>query len=475
MIPVFLHGQNNMGIGTLQPDRLLDVEFSSPTISRIHSTTGGASMKSGLMLIRAGAGSNRDFQLLNADGHFSIRTSLDDFASSDEIMRLKSTGEVGLGLSFPVAKLHILGDEDASNSTDGYLVIGSTAGKNLVLDPNEIIARDDGVAAPLIFQADGGDVILQNSGGNSYFAPGSGYVLAGNAAGDAKLNIGFNGFQLHLRNEDGGINEWFIGASESTWQSGDNQLLFSPQNLSNSAIFRLTTTTDNDGDRAPVVIQSSANQALLIDGNEIDSKYGPLHFNYNSQQNTYMNTSGGDVAIGTSNPGGDLHVRATPGQFTTTLENNGYNWNIHPYPNTDNLGFRHNGVLVAHVDDASGAWVALSDKRFKTDIREVDNMLNRVRNLDLKAYAFKFSEDASPKIGFLAQQVKETLPELVSEDAEGNLSMSYSQFSVVAIKALQEQEIEITALEAELKALLHTYYVQVSAEESGIRNISPSN
>jgi len=455
-LAAFIAGaQDRMGIGTDSPDRLLDIEDSNPVVVRVQSTTGGIAMRSGLMLTRAGAGSNRDYQFLNLNGDFRLMTSVDDFQNTEQVLGMDENGYVGLGVANAVTRLQVLGDEEATNTSDGFMIIGDKGGQNLVFDANEIIARNNGAPAPLVFQLTGGDIHLQNGGGNAYLAPSTGYVLAGNAAGDAKFNIGRNdGFQLHLRSNDGGLNEWFIGASESTWAAGDNQLLFSPENLSNSAVFRLTTTDDNNGDLAPVVIRSSASQTLLMDGNEIDSKSGALYINNNTQQNTYFNTNGGEVGIGTSSPNGDLHVKAASGGYALALEKSGNTWNIQPYTNTDNLGFLHNGSLVAHVDDASGAWVALSDANAKSDIRDIESMLPLLKELELKAYSFKFDTSQETQLGFIAQDVRKVLPEVVDEDENGNLSMSYSQFSIVAMKALQEQDKQIEDLEAELSEIV---------------------
>ena len=109
---------------------------------------------------------------------------------------------------------------------------------------------------------------------------------------------------------------------------------------------------------------------------------------------------------------------------------------------------------MAHIDDASGAWVALSDANYKTDIRDIESMLPLLRELELKAYSFKYDSTQATQLGFIAQEVREVLPEVVSEDEEGNLSMSYSQFAVVAIKALQEQDRQIADLEADLLEII---------------------
>lgn len=52
----------------------------------------------------------------------------------------------------------IIGEQDASLTSNGYLTLGSLSGRNIILDNNEIMARDDSAASDLLFQYDGGNV-----------------------------------------------------------------------------------------------------------------------------------------------------------------------------------------------------------------------------------------------------------------------------------------------------------------------------
>jgi hypothetical protein len=74
---------------------------------------------------------------------------------------------MGISNSSPLTKLHILGGQDAgmSNTTgNGYIMMGPGTGANLVIDNNEIIARNNatpaGAGADLFLQHDDGNVIL---------------------------------------------------------------------------------------------------------------------------------------------------------------------------------------------------------------------------------------------------------------------------------------------------------------------------
>jgi len=85
-----------------------------------------------------------------------------------------SSGNVGIGTTVPAAKLHIEGSNDASLSSDGVLVIGLTSSSNIVMDRNEIIARNNGGPAKLYLNNDSGNVVvdvLEITGGSDLAEP----------------------------------------------------------------------------------------------------------------------------------------------------------------------------------------------------------------------------------------------------------------------------------------------------------------
>ena len=55
--------------------------------------------------------------------------------------------------------------------------------------------------------------------------------------------------------------------------------------------------------------------------------------------------------------------------------------------------------------------------------------------------------------GFIAQEVAEVFPGMVQKNDDGSLGLAYAEFAVLAITAVQEQQVEIEALKAEIKAI----------------------
>lgn len=70
-------------------------------------------------------------------------------------------GFVGIGTSNPAVKLNITGGSDAEpDNQNGYLQLGPIGNQNLVMDDNEIMARNNGTGADLSIQREGGNLLL---------------------------------------------------------------------------------------------------------------------------------------------------------------------------------------------------------------------------------------------------------------------------------------------------------------------------
>jgi nuclear transport factor 2 (NTF2) superfamily protein len=282
-----------------------------------------------------------------------------------------------------------------------------------------------------------------------------GSVCVGTVKLDAALNIDDPGFQMYIRNDtDGDANDWYIGASNSNWAVGDHQLLFSPTSSSNDAVLRLLDVDDNDGTEAPVMIYTTYDQTLLLDGNEIDTRGTPLYINHNTDENTLINPSGGRVGMGTTNPQAMLHV-VTSGANALSLQHDNSLW--HLSPNTfgnENLDFiwANTGVAYAEINGVNGHWEPLSDRRYKHDIIPLGSVMDNLKNLNTYSYNFIHDETEKTHIGIIAQEAEKLFPEIVVIN-DGQYGVAYAQLAVIGVRAIQEQQVLIDSLKEKLALL----------------------
>ena len=137
---------------------------------------------------------------------------------------------------------------------------------------------------------------------------------------------------------------------------------------------------------------------------------------------------------------------------------------------------------------AANGTIQTSDERMKKNIRDIDYGLNEVMSLRPVSYQWKSDEmgitqiaphEKETKLGFVAQEIKNILPEIVqdkewlpiSEDRPEEyhlvpmetLGMSYTEMTPVLVRAIQEQQEIIESLKTELKE------VKALLEQNGIK------
>ena len=106
---------------------------------------------------------------------------------------------------------------------------------------------------------------------------------------------------------------------------------------------------------------------------------------------------------------------------------------------------------------ASGDIVAYSDRRIKENIETITGALEKVTRLRGVTYTRTDIEDKSEKIGFIAQEVNEVIPQVVIGSEETTLGVAYGNITALHNEAIKEQQLQIEELKAqiaELKQLL---------------------
>jgi hypothetical protein len=118
-----------------------------------------------------------------------------------------------------------------------------------------------------------------------------------------------------------------------------------------------------------------------------------------------------------------------------------------------------------------------SDARFKQNIRPIPDALARVASLNPVAYDWRTDQfpdrhfAPGPQIGFIAQELEQLFPELVTEDAEGYKHVNYGQLTPVLVAAIQQLKQRIEALETE-NAALHANTARVATLEAQLASLT---
>jgi hypothetical protein len=100
---------------------------------------------------------------------------------------------------------------------------------------------------------------------------------------------------------------------------------------------------------------------------------------------------------------------------------------------------------------AAGEVSANSDERIKTNIKTIENGLEKV--LQLRGVEYDRIDIEKHQIGVIAQEVEKVLPDVVHTDERGMKSVAYGNIVAVLIESIKELKGEISELRAELNEL----------------------
>jgi hypothetical protein len=172
---------------------------------------------------------------------------------------------------------------------------------------------------------------------------------------------------------------------------------------------------------------------------------------YTGNGGASTDNDGGDsgaIYIYTGNGGAGYNYDGIMGdiimQYSTTSRGNVL---IGTETNTNSRRLKVNGYGEA-TD-----WVSISDIREKENIFPFENALDKVNKLNTVYYNF-ITDNKSKKIGLIAQEVENVIPELVPPViGDSTKGICYNALSAVLVKAIQEQSVIIENLKEEIENL----------------------
>ena len=214
--------------------------------------------------------------------------------------------------------------------------------------------------------------------------------------------------------------------------------------------------------------------ADLLDGYEWMTSGKNVRANEFYADNWFRNYNSGEGLYNEANAmhwysEGNTSYSIYSGQSTTNIrfKTSGNNTRGYVYANNSNqIGFLNSsGGWSLKVDNsgntvATGNVTAYSDERLKSDIKPIQNALKTVTSLNGVTYIRK--DTGKKELGFIAQNVKKIVPELVDvidtttseEEGYNDLHvMKYQNTVALLVEAIKEQQTQIEELKAQISIL----------------------
>jgi hypothetical protein len=499
-----VNNAGNVGIGTTVPGAKLDVlggiqaaiirtsdASTLYTTYQVNSTTVVGYIGNGNGIVSAGGTSN-----------FGIRSEADLlFAAGGnaERVRITSGGNVGIGTTAPAVALDVVGRIILKTATAGLYVY--TSGSSFA----------DGIRIGDI-STDNGFMYLAYVSQSKY-----GSIQPGDNLAYRNLNLNHQGGnvgigflnptgKLHISSSTS-INHALRIEAEAA--SDTFPVVYIEGNKSGGApavatLVELKSNTDARGRGINMTVADGntrwfAGVPYLGGGYQIgyDGSANALPF-YPASSSLFI-TTGGSVGIGLSNPNNKLVVNGAIGFASASVltpfaqRSTNYHTIYEPaggvalylgntvdpgnyYDNTNHY-FRNRGggTTYAIINSAGSVGIgttspaykldvtgdiratsdviAFSDARVKDNVETITNALAKVISLRGVYYNRNDIEDKSRKVGVIAQEVKEILPEVVQQDNKGNYSVAYGNMVSIFIEAIKEQQSQIDDLQKQINYL----------------------
>lgn len=153
--------------------------------------------------------------------------------------------------------------------------------------------------------------------------------------------------------------------------------------------------------------------------------------------NSTQNIIGSNVRIGGNN---GINVNTTDGNPFTDIGNG-----IMQIGKSDG-----NSVVVITGNTYAPAIFCTSDERLKTDIKLLENSLDKINKLKGVCYTWKDGHGGK-EIGVIAQDIQAQFPELVSTNKDNFLTVDYPKLTAVLIEGIKEMKKDMDTIKESLK------------------------
>jgi hypothetical protein len=292
-------------------------------------------------------------------------------------------------------------------------------------------------------------------GGSNQF---EGYC-AGQSNTNGQNNL-FHGYAAGLNNKSGSYNHFdgFQAGSNNKTGSYNTCIGYNANvggdNLNNAAAIGYSSRVNSNNS---MVLGGTGSYAINV-GIGTSTPQATLHVAFDATTSAYNG-----LAITNTHTGGKTLCinQGTPGKLNFT-EPNVIDLMTLNFSNGC-IGIQHTSpVYLLHMGWGAycngSKWIDASDSTLKHNIKAMNRYgLNEVMKLHPIEYYYKSDKTNKLEIGFIAQEIKNIIPEVVFGN-EGNMGISYGSLIPVLVNAVKELKDENDRLKADvekLKASVH--------------------
>ena len=442
----FLDG-GNVGIGTINPLGELHINAPTGDVSLILSHTQNV-QNSFIDFNGNSGGTQARIAYGDALGDISISPNF----SAGPAITLKNNNNVGIGLTNPGQKLEVAGNVKVN---DGYIRSEDGATGDFIQ-----IFNDGAVSGQSFITTSSLDLVLIPQNGKlqvkgENFGSGNNASLeifnALNAAVKIKLNSNGDSF---LNGGDVGI-----GTSSPAAKLDVAGVIFAADG--NKALPGYSFASDPDTG----MIRDSANVLTFVVGADrrmsisttAVTSFLPLGVGVTGVTSGVQLQVQGNVLFGSSGVG-DFYLGnyATSNHFRfhTNNSNTFFDMNCGDIYWRQGTSTRYTFFPSTANMTVNGTITQLSDIRNKENIVEIGDCINKVQAMRGVYYNRTDINTEVTKVGVIAQEVENVLPELIIESPEDGLkSVAYSELTAVLINAIKEQQEIIEDLKTRITKL----------------------
>ena len=449
-----INSSGQVGIGTTTPGTPIHVTGSG-IIAQFLTTTDSTGAGIGL-------GNGANLGRITSNG---AATNLAFEINGTERARLDTSGRLGIGTTSPSYLFDAQGDAavgiGAANSNNyAFRVRAGTSGLA------RIIAADTSDAGYIDYDHSGNSWIFRTSGSEACRIDSSQRLLVGTSTGGGNGIAIFQGYAglatgagiIHLQRGSSASSGDYVGALRFT-QSDTNQFAeiaayADGATGTNDYPGRLTFSVTRDGAASPTESARITNKGFF--------RATTIGIYANNDEHEFISNTNDKFCLrvqsnATNGNQFGLYVRTTDDQNDATRKFIKCDGDAN-----ERFAVRTNGGVANY----SANNVNLSDRNVKKNIAPAAGTWDCLKEWEIVNFRYKDQpDDADLNMGVIAQQVAESCPEVITvfqeakeatetEPAqEERLGVKDQQMMWMAIKALQEAQLRIETLEAEVAAL----------------------